>query len=48
MLDFNECVDGFNDCSLKNAECVNTFGSFECVCEPGLVLYNNSCHGEFE
>ena len=35
ILDVNECENpDMNDCDEK-ARCVNTFGSFECKCEPG-------------
>ncbi|OXA37930.1 hypothetical protein Fcan01_27270 [Folsomia candida] len=35
ITDVNECDDGeLNDCSSK-ADCINTFGSFECRCFPG-------------
>ena len=41
-MDENTCID-INECDLtnscgKNAECVNSVGSFECVCNPGLKI----------
>ena len=36
VIDFNECGNGTNsNCESRNAECNNTFGSFECYCRDG-------------
>ncbi|KAG9344602.1 hypothetical protein JZ751_011274 [Albula glossodonta] len=37
-LDVNECSELNNQMSLcKNAKCINTQGSYKCVCFPGFV-----------
>ena len=40
-LDINECeTTGFRSCNLTERKvCNNTFGGFECICQPG---YNSS------
>ena len=47
ILDVNECMlaalNGNSLCSV-NSECVNTHGSYECVCVPGYDLTNGTCH----
>ena len=47
ILDVNECMlaalNGSSLCS-ANSECVNTHGSYECVCVPGYELTNGICH----
>ena len=34
LIDIDECVDGFNNCSV-NSTCTNTLGSYQCSCFPG-------------
>ena len=34
--DIDECELGVDNC-LPNAPCINTIGSFECVCPPGFT-----------
>ena len=36
-------LNGSSLCS-DNSECVNTHGSYECVCVPGYDLTNGTCH----
>ena len=36
-------LNGSSLCS-ANSECVNTHGSYECVCVPGYDLTNGTCH----
>ena len=35
IIDFNECLNDTDNCESMNAECNNTFGSFECYCRDG-------------
>ena len=44
--DINECLTTYYDCA--HAECINTNGSFLCVCDPGFISYgnNNNCMGK--
>ena len=43
--DINECEDGISGCQHI---CKNTFGSFDCSCNPGYTLNsdNKSCIGK--
>ncbi len=43
-IDVNECFDGMDICD-TNADCVNTNGSFECICRPGYVASGLICRG---
>ena len=46
MLDFDECDDSStNDCHI-NASCINSVGSFECICTDGFVGNGVNCSGE--
>nr|GLL40452.1 putative wall-associated receptor kinase-like 16 [Ipomoea trifida] len=37
-LDIDECADDRqNDCSSKNATCLNTLGSYNCTCKEGYI-----------
>ena len=35
-VDIDECELGLDNC-LPNAICINTIGSFECICPPGFT-----------
>ncbi|XP_065188495.1 fibrillin-2-like [Sycon ciliatum] len=38
----NECIRGQHDCfSLEHTECVDTAGSYECLCSTGYILDDN-------
>lgn len=46
-LDEDECQMAFLDSCPSLADCVNTQGSFKCVCMPGLTGENGQdCTGE--
>ena len=43
--DIDECELGLDNC-LPNAICINTIGSFECICPPGFTGDGiNACDG---
>ena len=41
-IDINECELGINNCDV-NANCSNTFGTFECTCSAGFVGDGVNC-----
>lgn len=43
-LDINECIDGSNDCH-GNADCINTAGSYSCMCQVGFSGNGTFCEG---
>ncbi len=43
ITDINECELAIHGCETKNAICKNTFGSYECICKIGLVMYDGTC-----
>ena len=43
--DIDECQDGSHNCN-ENAECSNTVGSFECLCNPGYSGNGQNCSGK--
>ena len=45
-VDVNECSVTANICG-TNGSCVNTAGSYECLCDKGYVIYQNVCMGEY-
>ena len=44
MLDIDECMTGFN-CT-QNHTCINTDGSYGCICKTGYAGTAISCMGE--
>ena len=44
--DVNECLEALDDCH-PNAQCVNTEGSFTCLCQAGFTGDGVLCFGEF-
>ena len=32
---------------VENSQCVNTEGSYDCICVPGYTLVNESCEREW-
>jgi len=40
--DVNECDTNNGDCG-ENTDCVNTIGSYQCVCKPGFVQDGDIC-----
>jgi hypothetical protein len=45
--DIDECALGLDNCC-ENARCLNTAGSFNCICEAGFVGDGVSCHPRSE
>lgn len=43
-LDINECARGTDNCN-ANADCINTQGSFQCVCRAGFEGDGRNCRG---
>ena len=44
FTDIDECETMTDDCD-ENADCINTEGSFECVCQPGYTGDGKDCEG---
>ena len=44
LIDIDECSEARDDCS-ENAKCVNTKGSYRCVCKPGYTGDGRNCEG---
>lgn len=42
LTDIDECLDGTHACDI-NAECLNTIGSYECVCILGFTGNGRQC-----
>lgn len=47
VLDVDECASG-NGMLCRNGQCVNTIGSFQCLCNDGyeVALDGRTCVGE--
>ena len=43
--DIDECATDRDDCS-TNANCINTQGSFQCICRDGFEGDGKICRGE--
>lgn len=43
IIDIDECLD--YPCNTNASDCINTFGSFRCICPPGFTgdLCNDGC-----
>ena len=44
LADIDECETMMDNCD-ENADCINTDGSFECVCNPGYTGDGKDCEG---
>ena len=44
--DINECNDTNNPCDTATADCVNTDGSYKCVCKEGFENTTSGCIGK--
>ena len=44
ITDVDECRNGFSNCSQRE-DCLNTDGSFTCVCSDGYTRVNRTCAG---
>ena len=42
FVDYDECVANFDNCD-ENAECINTDGGFDCVCNEGYTGDGFTC-----
>ena len=45
LSDVDECEQGLDDCD-ENSNCVDTFGSFECICHVGYIKNETQCLSE--
>ena len=49
--DVDECLEAVanqRDICPANTVCINTIGSFQCVCVPGYELVDGTCRRKFE
>ena len=44
--DLDECDFDFDNCG-ENANCINTPGSFFCICKSGYIGNGTTCEGKF-
>ena len=44
--DINECNDTNSPCDIATTDCVNTDGSYQCVCKEGFENTTNGCTGK--
>ena len=45
--DIPECVRGLDDCDM-NATCINTVGSYDCMCNTGFTGSGFTCTGMYQ
>ena len=45
-IDVDECAVGASDCG-ANADCVNSEGSYNCICKPGFTGNETFCSGKY-
>ena len=43
--DIDECLEFTFKCKDDSQKCINTRGSYKCVCEEGLYWIDNKCQG---
>lgn len=47
IVDIDECLDAALEnsviCSQPNTQCLNTYGSFDCICVNGYELKDGEC-----
>ena len=42
-------VEGMDLCTSEaNSQCVNTEGSFDCICVPGYIVIDGNCERELQ
>ena len=46
VADIPECERELDDCD-QNATCINTFGSYDCLCNTGFTGDGFTCTGSF-
>ena len=48
IADIDECSDDEHlRCHGNNATCINTLGSYQCECDDGYDLSDNTCVGKY-
>ena len=45
ISDVDECSKNSHNCSYSTANCINTNGSFKCICKPGFSGDEHNCTG---
>ena len=46
FVDIDECAEGTHTCD-KNANCTDSIGSYNCMCDSGFSGDGHICIGEF-
>ena len=46
FIDIDECARGTHNCDLINGDCIDTDGSFQCLCDPGFSGDGTTCTGK--